>query len=116
MRKLSFGTGALAGALLTGALIGVMYFADQLAGLPFIPFDLFDWIARVLPGAVVTFGIDLMIDAMRLVGMSVAAKRQDGGEGYGDSAILRRRRGGRGALFRGLSGFVAHGPTSQWGW
>ena len=73
MRKLSVGTGALAGALLTGALIGVMYFADQLAGLPFIPFDLFDWIARVLPGAVVTFGIDLMIDAMRLVGMSVAA-------------------------------------------
>ena len=73
MRKLSLGTGALAGALLTGALIGVMYFADQLAGLPFIPFDLFDWMARVLPGAVVTFGIDLMIDAMRLVGMSVAA-------------------------------------------
>ena len=73
MRKQSLGTGALAGALLTGTLMGVMYFADQLAGLPFIPFDLFDWIARVLPGAVITFGIDLMIEAMRLVGMSVAA-------------------------------------------
>ena len=72
MRKLSLGTGALTGALLTGALTGVMYLANQLTGLPFIPFDLFDWIARILPGAVITFGIDLMIDAIRLAGMSVA--------------------------------------------
>ena len=72
MKRLSIGTGALSGALLTAPLIGVMYLADQLAGVPFIPFDLFDWIARVLPGSVVTFGIDMMIDTMRLVGVSVA--------------------------------------------
>ena len=72
MKRLSIGTGALCGALLTAPLLGVMYLADELAGLPFIPFDLFDWVTRVLPGAVVTFGIDLMIDTMRLVGISVA--------------------------------------------
>lgn len=68
----SVGFGALVGGLLTAPLVGVMYLIDQVAGLPFVPFALFDWITRVLPGPVVTFGIDLMIDAMRLVGMSVA--------------------------------------------
>ena len=72
MKRLSIGTGALCGALLAAPFIGVMYLADKLAGLPFVPFDLFDWIARVLPGPVITFSIDLMIDAMHLVGVSVA--------------------------------------------
>ena len=72
MKKLNLGTGALAGALLTAPLIGVMYLANQLAGLPFIPFDLFDWLTRVLPGPLLTFGIDLMIDSMRWLGVSVA--------------------------------------------
>jgi sulfite oxidase len=49
-----------------------MYLVDQVAGLPFVPFALFDWLARALPGPVVTFGIDLMIDGMRLVRMNVA--------------------------------------------
>ena len=73
MKRSSIGIGAVVGALATAPLIGLMYLADQLAGLPFIPYDLFDWITRVLPGPLITFGIDLMIDAMRLVGMSVAA-------------------------------------------
>ena len=64
--------GALAGGLLTAPLIGLMYLLDQLAKFPFAPFALFDWIARVLPGPLVTFGIDLMIDGLRLAGMSVA--------------------------------------------
>ncbi len=72
MKRLNLGTGALVGALLTAPLIGIMYLADQLAGLPFVPFDLFDWLTRVLPGPLITFGIDLMIDTMILVGMSVA--------------------------------------------
>ena len=72
MRKLALGTGALVGGLLTAPLIAVMYLADHLAGLPFVPYDLFDWITRVLPGPVITFGIDMMIDTMRLFGISVA--------------------------------------------
>jgi DMSO/TMAO reductase YedYZ molybdopterin-dependent catalytic subunit len=49
-----------------------MYLARQIASLPFIPYELFDWITRVLPGDLVTFGIDLMIDSMLLLQISVA--------------------------------------------
>ena len=72
MNKINVGTGALVGGLLTATLIGLMYLGDRLVGLPFLPFDLFDWITRVLPGPVITLGIDLMIDTMRLFGLSVA--------------------------------------------
>ncbi|MCA9970504.1 MAG: molybdopterin-dependent oxidoreductase [Anaerolineales bacterium] len=72
MSPRNFGLGALLGALLTAPLIGLMYLADQLLQLPFLPFDLFDWITRVLPGPVITFGIDLMIDSMLALGVSVA--------------------------------------------
>lgn len=72
MKKLNLGTGALVGVLLTAPLIAVMYLADQVAGLPFVPFDLFDWLTRVLPGPVITFGIDFMIDTMIFLGVSVA--------------------------------------------
>ena len=70
--SLGLASGVLAGGLLTAPLVGLMYLLDHLAGLPFVPFALFDWIARVLPGPVVTFGIDLMIDGIRMVGLSVA--------------------------------------------
>ena len=73
VRQLSLGYGVLAGGLLTAPLVGLLFLVDKLAGLPFVPFALFDWIARVLPGPVVTFGIDLMIDGLRLAGLSVAA-------------------------------------------
>ena len=72
LKRLSIGTGALSGALFTAPLLGVIYLADELARLPFLPYDLFDWITRVLPGGVVTFGIDLMIETMLLFGISVA--------------------------------------------
>ncbi len=65
-------TGALVGGLLTASMISLMYLADQIAGLPFAPFDLFNWIAGMLPGAVITFGIDLMIDTMLFLGINVA--------------------------------------------
>ena len=65
-------TGALVGGLLTASMISIMYLADQIAGLPFAPFDLFNWIAGMLPGAVITFGIDLMIDTFLALGISVA--------------------------------------------
>ena len=72
MNKLRIWIGAVAGGLLTAALTGVMYLANKLVDLPFIPYELFDWITRVMPGALVTFGIDLMIDTMRMANVSVA--------------------------------------------
>ncbi|HZD10088.1 MAG TPA: molybdopterin-dependent oxidoreductase [Candidatus Binatia bacterium] len=64
--------GAVIGAMLTAPLVALTYLGNRLVGLPFIPFDLFDWVTRVLPGPIVTFGIDTMIDTMRLLGIDVA--------------------------------------------
>ena len=76
VRKPGFFIGALAGLLLTAALIALFYLASQF-GLPFVPFDLFDWLARILPGAVITFGIDLIVNliaTLNLGSTSSAAK------------------------------------------
>jgi len=66
-------SGASIGGLLTAPLMALMYLADVLLDLPFVPFDVFDWMAKLLPGPVITFGIDLMIDAMRFLGLNVAS-------------------------------------------
>ena len=72
MQKSNIGWGIVVGALLTAPLIVLMYLANQLAGMSFVPFDLFNWIAKVLPGPLITFGIDLMIDVLLLLGINVA--------------------------------------------
>ena len=64
--------GAAAGAIVTAPLMALFYLANKLFELPFPPYDLFDWITRVLPGPLVTFGLDLFIDGMILVGLDVA--------------------------------------------
>ena len=72
MKGQIFATGALVGGLLTASMISIMFLAETIAGLPFAPFNLFNWISRMLPGPVITFGIDLMIDTMLLLGINVA--------------------------------------------
>ncbi len=54
-------TGALVGLMLTAPFIAVLYLADQAASLPFVPYALFDWLGRVLPGDVITRVIDGMV-------------------------------------------------------
>jgi len=71
MRKPGFGIGVLFGLLFTAAALGVLYLGASF-GLPFVPFDLFDWVTRSLPGPVVTAGIDGMIAALTALGISVA--------------------------------------------
>jgi DMSO/TMAO reductase YedYZ molybdopterin-dependent catalytic subunit len=71
MKKWGLGTGTLIGGLLTSALTGVLYLGRQLINFPFTPYDVFNWLVRELPGGLVTFGIDLMIDTMLLLGISV---------------------------------------------
>ena len=72
MQKLGIGIGVLSGVLLTAPLVGVMYLAKEWTGLPFPPFDLFDWMTPLLPGPLITFGVDFMIDALRTLGFNVA--------------------------------------------
>ena len=73
MQKPSIGLGAALGGLTSVLLIAVSYLANQLAGLPFIPFDLFDWLARHLPGGVVAFGIDTMVRFINSLGLGPTA-------------------------------------------
>jgi hypothetical protein len=72
MWKNTLARGALAGALLTAPMIALMYLANQLAGLPFVPFDIFNWMTPLLPGPLITFGIDRMLDLLLLLGFDVA--------------------------------------------
>jgi DMSO/TMAO reductase YedYZ molybdopterin-dependent catalytic subunit len=69
--------GALVGALLSAPLVAASYLGWKLGGLPFVPFDLFDWIARELPGSVVTIGIDSAVAILRAlhVGSTAAAAK-----------------------------------------
>ena len=69
--------GSAVGALLTAAMIAVFYAGWRLADLPFVPFDVFDWMTRVLPGAVIEFVISAMVAAIRGLSLgptSVVAK------------------------------------------
>jgi DMSO/TMAO reductase YedYZ molybdopterin-dependent catalytic subunit len=70
-------TGAVVGAMLTAALIAVFFAAWRVVGLPFVPFDVFDWLSRVLPGRLIGFGISSMVSTIRALHMgqtSVVAK------------------------------------------
>jgi DMSO/TMAO reductase YedYZ molybdopterin-dependent catalytic subunit len=78
MRKPSLLLGAVLGGLTSLLLMAVSYLGQQLAGLPFIPFDLFDWLARKLPGGVISLGIDSMVRLITSLGLgplSATAKR-----------------------------------------
>lgn len=57
--------GSMVGAMLTLALIAIFYAGWRLADLPFVPFDVFDWMTRILPGAVIEFIIGTMVAAIR---------------------------------------------------
>ena len=72
MKLRTLGFGSLVGVMLAAPMIAVMYVAQKWVGLSFSPFDVFDWIARALPGPVVTFGIDRMVDTLMLFGASVS--------------------------------------------
>jgi len=116
MKRSQIGLGLLVGLLLTVPMTALMYLAFKWLNLPFLPYDLFDWVARVLPGPVITFGIDLMIDTMRLLGIDVAATAKTaervmavmqflgGGLAFGVFAVFLVER--MGEMLRSLTWFV----------
>src|SRR5215467_13687655 len=58
--------GVLATSLVTMALIGTLFFGWSVAGLPFVPFDVFDWLTGLLPGRLIGFGIGTMVSVIRM--------------------------------------------------
>lgn len=51
--------------LLTAPLTAIFYAGHALAGLPFVPFTIFDWTTRILPGKFVTSAIECMVRIIR---------------------------------------------------
>jgi DMSO/TMAO reductase YedYZ molybdopterin-dependent catalytic subunit len=77
MKKAKIATGAVTGGITSIAVIGLFYLGLQLLGLPLVPFDIFDWLARALPGDVITLGIDAivsLIETLNLGSTSETAK------------------------------------------
>ena len=91
IRKPTVWIGALVGGFLTTALTSLLFLADQIAGLPFIPFDVFDYVSRLLPGPLLTFGIDMMVEMIIALDMgetSAAAKTAEQVMGLGAFLVL----------------------------
>lgn len=63
-QKPTFLLGALVGLLLSAPLLAIFYLVAQAVGTPFVPFDVFDWVGRILPGGLITFGIDLIVNTI----------------------------------------------------
>jgi DMSO/TMAO reductase YedYZ molybdopterin-dependent catalytic subunit len=57
----SISLNAALGFLATLALVGLLALGHELLTLPFVPFDIFDWMARTLPGALIGFVIHTMV-------------------------------------------------------
>lgn len=68
---------AVLGALTSLPLLAFAFAGSVLFGLPFFPFDVFDWLARVLPGWMITPVIDALValfNSLRLGPTATLAK------------------------------------------
>lgn len=64
--------GALFGLLVSLPILAIQAVASALFGTAFLPFVVFDFIARVAPGFVITQSIDAMVAVLAGLGLSVA--------------------------------------------
>jgi DMSO/TMAO reductase YedYZ molybdopterin-dependent catalytic subunit len=69
--KKDLSTGLLVGFLLAGPLVSILLLFHIAEGTPFIPFDFFDGLVRILPGRLVTTGIDAMVRVLMFLGLSL---------------------------------------------
>lgn len=107
------------GALTSLPVISFSFLANVLFDLPFVAFDIFDWIARTLPGGLITFGIDSMVSVIRGLNLGetdTVAKAMEqlmavlqlvvGGAVFGAVLVLSIPHDERQAMRRGLVGGV----------
>src|SRR4029077_1500118 len=64
-RGVGMGAGFFWAAMVTVSLIAILFLGWRVVGLPFAPFDIFDWMTRVLPGHVIALGIGTMVATIR---------------------------------------------------
>jgi DMSO/TMAO reductase YedYZ molybdopterin-dependent catalytic subunit len=61
--------GASLGALASIFVMTLNFLLDKIFVIPFVPFDLLDWLARSLPGDVITAGIDFLVLVLQTLGL-----------------------------------------------
>lgn len=68
-------TGALVGGLLTAPLLALFFLGERLMGLPLVPLDFLDFIVPLVPGGLITFVIDSMVNAIIALGLGANVDR-----------------------------------------
>ncbi len=63
-------TGLAGGALLTAVLLVVSVVGTHF-GAPSIPYSLFEWLTRVLPGRLVIFGLETTLRGLEALGLNI---------------------------------------------
>ena len=63
-------TGLAAGAVLTAPVLGV-FALGSLAGIPSVPYNVFEWLIRVLPGRLVIFGLETTLRVLEGLGFNI---------------------------------------------
>lgn len=69
-RPSSLQIGGLIGFFLSLPWVGLAWFGHKAFGLPMVPFTLFELLTRILPGAVVTAGLEAMIGVLQSLGVA----------------------------------------------
>ncbi len=70
--KPGVGSGALVGLLLMAAALSLLYLIAGLLNLPYAPLKAFDWLARNLPGGLVTSGLELLLGLLNALGLPLS--------------------------------------------
>ena len=86
MKRSVYLIGALYGLLTSLIVMAVSFLANLVLALPFLPFDLFEGLTRILPGAVVDKGIQTMvkiITALNIGKLDTTAKLAEIIQGFG---------------------------------
>jgi DMSO/TMAO reductase YedYZ molybdopterin-dependent catalytic subunit len=91
MRRHPVLSGLLFGFFTVITVIVLLYLGQRFAGLPFVPFNLFDFMARALPGAVINPVLEFMVRILHGLNVSrigEAAKAAEQGIGVVTSVII----------------------------
>ncbi len=100
--------GAILGGLTSLPVVALSYLGAKLLDLPFVPFDVFDWLARVLPGGIITLGIDSIVRAIQFLGLGrISGTAKTIEQGMGVLLVI-----GGGVVLGGVSAFLQ--PRLHW--
>lgn len=83
-------TGAAVGGLFTIPLLMVFFIGQGAAGLPFPPFEMFDWLVRVLPAPIINVGKETLADVITALQLptSDTAKLAEQGMGLAFTVMI----------------------------